>query len=331
LALVTAYIVGLGVYLVCRTIFGDNYWWLGMLNEFAWYFFLLLPITFILSLLLKNRPAFGGNLLLIAVLLIWFGPGYLPNNPPPPTRTTVKIVTFNVWIYNEQLAAVNAWLEEMEPDFVLLQEITSGLADGEDSLNNRFPYQVSKTSTTENFGTLLLSRHPILSETPLSSLEDFSLHRYTLDVNGRIIALYNAHMPQPIGESHFSFSHDNLIVQNILSYDNTRRNEEIRNLLRRIEKEEYPYIIAGDFNMSDQTVIYGEISAEMTDSFREAGTGSGNSWPVLVLDHITPLIPPLLRVDYIWHSQEFRTVEAFRGPELGSDHLPLVAELELLE
>jgi endonuclease/exonuclease/phosphatase family metal-dependent hydrolase len=129
----------------------------------------------------------------------------------------------------------------------------------------------------------------------------------------------------------FRFLSQFLIVQNILSYDNTRRNEEIRNLLRRIEKEEYPYIIAGDFNMSDQTVIYGEISAEMTDSFREAGTGSGNSWPVLVLDHITTLIPPLLRVDYIWHSQEFRTVEAFRGPELGSDHLPLVAELELLE
>lgn len=265
----------------------------------------------------------------IIVALIWFGPYYLPHNPPPMTRPTLKVVTFNVWIYNEQLSNVEAWMEMVEPDIVLLQEITSGLASGDSSINSRFPYHASQVGSIDNFGSLLLTKYPILSEESLTILENHSLTRYTIDVNGRIIALYNIHMPQPLGKNHVPLSSDDTIVQNIISYDSGGRNEQIRRLIRRVETEKYPFIIGGDFNMSDQAVIYGELSAVMADSFRQGGTGSGRTWPILVLDHISPLIPPLLRVDYIWHSEALRTVEAFLGPELGSDHLPLVAELEL--
>lgn len=41
---------------------------------------------------------------------------------------------------------------------------------------------------------------------------------------------------------------------------------------------------------------------------------------------------PLLRVDYIWHSDGLRTVDVGTGPRgLGSDHLPVYAVLELME
>ena len=84
--------------------------------------------------------------------------------------------------------------------------------------------------------------------------------------------------------------------------------------------------------MSDQTSIYGELASRMGDSFRQAGTGLGGSWPVSAMEEFTSLpdfVPPLFRIDYIWHSEQFRAISAQQGPELGSDHLPLLATLSI--
>jgi endonuclease/exonuclease/phosphatase (EEP) superfamily protein YafD len=40
-------------------------------------------------------------------------------------------------------------------------------------------------------------------------------------------------------------------------------------------------------------------------------------------------MPPLVRIDYVWHSDDFHAVEAALGPYLGSDHLPVTAALAL--
>jgi hypothetical protein len=92
----------------------------------------------------------------------------------------------------------------------------------------------------------------------------------------------------------------------------------------------YPFIVAGDFNICEHSVIYGELAARMADSFREAGTGFGTSWPLPVAKEIPVFVPPLVRIDYIWHSKHFRAIDASQGPRLGSDHLPLFATLELI-
>ena len=60
----------------------------------------------------------------------------------------------------------------------------------------------------------------------------------------------------------------------------------------------------------------------MHDSFREAAIGLGATWPA----NAAPW-PPLLRLDYVWHSDGLRAVSAETGPHLGSDHLPLVVTL----
>lgn len=67
----------------------------------------------------------------------------------------------------------------------------------------------------------------------------------------------------------------------------------------------------------------------MNDSFREAGVGLGTSWPVSRMRGLPWFIPPLIRIDYIWHSDHFRAVMAQQGPERGSDHLPVLATLAM--
>jgi endonuclease/exonuclease/phosphatase (EEP) superfamily protein YafD len=328
---IAAYIIGLVAYLGFRIFLGDNYWWLGLLNEFALILFLPLPVSFALSVLLKNQWGIAGNLLLITIALVWFGPYYLPKNPSPATSPTLKIVTFNIWGDNARLAQVDAWLQEVQPDLVLLQEIPFTLADNEAlEVNRLYPYQAGQSTAVHPYGNLFLSRYPILLEEALPGEGVPAQQRFTIDVNGRIIAVYNVHLAQPIGESRLPNLPESFVTHSILNYNNSTRNQEIRQLLKWVKQESGSVIVAGDFNMSDHAAIYGELSDLLVDSFREAGTGLGKSWPVRIVNEIPPYIPLLLRVDYIWHSQDLRTVTAHRGPQLGSDHLPFYAELELL-
>jgi endonuclease/exonuclease/phosphatase (EEP) superfamily protein YafD len=108
------------------------------------------------------------------------------------------------------------------------------------------------------------------------------------------------------------------------------RNRQIEHLMTVLARETLPYIVAGDFNTSDQSLIYPRIASLMGDSFREAGFGFGTSWPVSAAQRETfGFLPPLVRIDYIWHSRDWVATQAAQGPPLGSDHLALTATLAL--
>lgn len=85
-----------------------------------------------------------------------------------------------------------------------------------------------------------------------------------------------------------------------------------------------PTILLGDFNLTDQNDSYALLrDAGLTDAFRTAGWGFGATWPVRKLGMPFPLV----RIDYIWYSERIHCTQAWLGPDLGSDHLPLLADL----
>jgi vancomycin resistance protein VanJ len=181
------------------------------------------------------------------------------------------------------------------------------------------------------WANLALSRYPILTEEHLDFAGDGSRpvqQRFTLKVDGQIIAVYNVHLAMPLGDTP-RLPGDQYILQTLLRFDDTIRNTEIRRLLVQLEKEPFPFIVAGDFNLSDQAATYRDLTAHMSDTFREVGIGLGGSWPISVAGEFPSFMPPLVRIDYVWHSGHFRAVDAQQGPRMGSDHLPLYVTLEL--
>ena len=89
-----------------------------------------------------------------------------------------------------------------------------------------------------------------------------------------------------------------------------------------------PIIVAGDFNMSDASLIYDEVAAQLQDAWRGAGVGAGRTWPVAEAIGLPRVIQPLLRIDYIWHSADLRPTAATVGEAIGSDHLPVMVVFE---
>lgn len=337
---VVTYITAVAVYLIMRALFGDRFWWLSLVNTFAYMLFLPVLPLLIAAMLLKMR---GNALRLVPLAMIgglWFAPYYLPKQQAAPDGQTLNVLTFNVWGGNQRMDDVAAWLQNSGADVIMLQEIVP-FDDWRilPRLAEQYPYRSSQADDERWNGNpnanVTLSRYPIvdMQMIDLQTPETANPLRIVLDVNGQHVAVYNVHLAWPARRSpRFSLPRwiDNFYVEVLLGYDDKARNQQIANLLQHLKQETLPYIVAGDFNTSDQTPTYNALAAQMHDSFREAGSGLGGSWPVSSSRGLPAIVPPIIRIDYIWHSDAFLSLDAQQGPPLGSDHLALQATLSLL-
>jgi vancomycin resistance protein VanJ len=98
-------------------------------------------------------------------------------------------------------------------------------------------------------------------------------------------------------------------------------------------------IFAGDLNATDQNAAHAIVTHNMIDAWREAGWGMGHTFPGKPTPDIggsrpvilgIPVPQWLVRIDYIFHSNDLKTIDARLGPgDGGSDHRPIMATLVL--
>jgi vancomycin resistance protein VanJ len=85
-------------------------------------------------------------------------------------------------------------------------------------------------------------------------------------------------------------------------------------------RDDLPVLVGGDFNVPPDHAAMSALGTAFRFAFEDAGWGYGYTRPTRY---------PWFRIDHILASPEW-TFEACRvGPDLGSDHLPLVAEAVL--
>jgi endonuclease/exonuclease/phosphatase family metal-dependent hydrolase len=330
---ICAYTASLAAYLLLRLLFGDRFWWLAIINNFAFWTFLPLVVILPVTLILRQRWLIVVVAIPTVVALLWIGPYYLPKAIAASSGPTLRIVTFNVYQKNNRTTDVEAWLRTQQADIVFLEEIPFRYGRGMITpLKDIYPYQVHQDWNLRHWGNMILSRYPIISSENLN-MDDSGLVpqlRAYLSVNGQTIAAYSVHLPEPIGQvQRIRLPFVKGVPSPLLRYDDSARNGEIDTLLTTLKAEKVPYIVAGDFNTSDQGATYSTLASQLGDTYREAGIGLGGSWPAAGQASWSRFMPTLMRIDYIWHSSAFRATEAQVGPGLGSDHLPVVATLEL--
>jgi endonuclease/exonuclease/phosphatase (EEP) superfamily protein YafD len=99
--------------------------------------------------------------------------------------------------------------------------------------------------------------------------------------------------------------------------------EHLASTLSRIPEVE-PFLVAGDFNLVPLHRAYRPLARVARDSWREAGWGFGFTWPTRRGDG---RLPPLVRIDYLWHSPTLRPISIRVLPdETGSDHYGVLGE-----
>ena len=324
--LIDLYGLAMIVYLILWRTTGDRLLPVYLLGFVA---HLALPLAFVwLPISLLRRRWFS---LLIqtgcGVAFFWlFGDAFTGREAEPPANArarTVTAMTLNIGDglgTPESLARV---LAASEPDIVGLQEVTPEMAAAlETDFAAEYPHRV--VHGLGRPGKALLSRFPIVRSELLRQNPDRPDLGATLDFDGVAVTVLVAHPAPPR-----------------LGWTGLNRRPgaeaQITSLLDIVASTDGPLLLLGDLNMTRMHRFSDRLEdAGLRDAYRIAGTGFGFTEPTRIealarldLPFGDPPVPPLLRIDYIWVSSEWRVSDAWVGGNVGSDHLPVLARLTL--
>jgi endonuclease/exonuclease/phosphatase (EEP) superfamily protein YafD len=319
--------------------------WLGLrgaltlLAEFTPFLFLPLPLWLLTAALARTRAA------LVAAAFPWlifawlYGELFVPRVPAAqPTQTTLRVMTHNVLASSRPADDLIRTIAGANPDVLLVQELTPGLAAALDgALAARYPHRRLRPGGWDGMG--LWSRYPLVSEEQWNgSILGAHWQHAVLDVSGRRLHVVNLHLNSPRTRWRPVGAAPVPPVPIETSESLQRRDVEVGRLvprLRALADGPEATLVAGDFNLTDQTPEYGEFrSAGFGDAFRSAGWGFGTTFPVGRTAHLRglrfPIPVPLVRIDYVLYSPAIAVQGATVWPAAGgSDHLPVVTDLAL--
>ncbi len=242
--------------------------------------------------------ALVGTLNAAAVLPLFIGPA------DRPEARDVRVMSFNLLSDNINYEAVIGFIEEQKPDVVVLHEASRPWEEALAAAD--LGYDITRGRTDDLiFGSLVLAL-------PGSQVVSFGFRvsdaRAIEIVLPSGVALLGIHPLAPFPD------------------DQTERRQyqfEFASLWA--AGRQGPKVIVGDFNASPWSYSFRRLRMETGLRNSQAGFGLELSYPA----DANPLLQ--LSIDHLLHSSDLEVVDRRLGPSLGSDHLPLVVDLSLVD
>ena len=267
------------------------------------------------------RPA---SLATALLLTLWI-PGTDPKSATTPRfasgRHQIRVMTYNIHVgvgmdKKLDLPRIAAVINDQHADLVGLQEVDRGvertqrideIAELAKLTHMDYAFAFNLKYQGGQYGVAILSRYPIRSF-------DHRLYKNTREAERRgfIRAEVN------VGGQTVNFVTTHLDYQ----YEDGRV-FEAEQLLDALKDVKGPLIVVGDFNDIPMGGAYKLMSDQFADSWMESGVSDqGLSYPA---------DKPAKRIDYILsrRTDHIRTKKAWTVSTLASDHVPVVADLEL--
>jgi endonuclease/exonuclease/phosphatase (EEP) superfamily protein YafD len=321
--LICGYVAFIAIWLLARAWVFDQVWPLALLNTVAEYLFLPLPVLLLLGLWLRQRASLLLSLPIVAFFLL-FGNLFWPLLTTPTNLqpgALITVMSFNVLQRNRDYDAIVSSIQSASPDLIGFQELNPPSAQAiAQRLASEYPYG-TLVNLERGQSAGLLSRFPLETAEWFSlPPRDIALHT-TITMEGRRVHVFLVHLSP--NNFNTATGITELIPLVVERYG--RRAAEVNRLEAEIATLGEPVLLLCDCNLTDTSEAYARLNRFLSDSFREVGWGMGHTL------HPPDLPFPVQRIDYVWHSAEFVALDAFVGQAGGSDHLPMVAKLKLVE
>jgi vancomycin resistance protein VanJ len=228
------------------------------------------------------------------------------------SRQSLRLLTCNVQRSDLRTNVLASLIRQVRPDVVLLEEcnlVDPHIVLGDDEWDVR---------TAGEF--CLASRYPIADFESLTR-PDKSYRivavRATVSWEARTIPVVAVHLMTPrrgLEAIINSPSHGVSALREIFAVQQFESG-----LLRRwVEEFSGSILLAGDFNLTIQHALFRRDWSEYTDAFARTSWGLGHT---MFTRHIG------LRIDHILCGSDWRPTRCWVGPDVGSAHRPLIADL----
>lgn len=291
-------------------------WWPATLLMFSprWVLALPLAILFPIAILLRSRSVV--LLALTGVIVCWPVMGLsipwqrLMNRTS--TGKSLRVMTLNMHYSKADPKLLEDLINNAELDIVAIQEW-----NGHDRAALRSASGWHVHSTPKLF---LASRYPIKKTAELggeSSGEHASVTHYVLDTTVGVIHVFNLHLATS-RESINETIHENPEGATALRANSELRLKQSAYVAGKAAECQGPLLIVGDFNTPPESTIFAEVWSGYKDAFKSAGWG----WGYTFIGAKTTV-----RIDHILARKGLACVKCRVGPNVGSPHRPVIAEL----
>jgi endonuclease/exonuclease/phosphatase (EEP) superfamily protein YafD len=220
------------------------------------------------------------------------------------------VVSANVLSQNRTPEKVLEFLRAADADLVVLIDARwDTWRPVFSALGARYPYHSPQVSRALLPPVILFSRHPIVHDELVRPPGDRRPYLVAeVAVGGATLVVTGVHpsSPSPSDPSH-----------------TRRRNRELDHIGDIARGTDRPVIVAGDFNTTPWSPYFRDLLAAA--GLRNAALGHGyiGTWP-------TWFRPALIPIDHVLLKGPLAATAVRRGPAVGSDHYPIIADLRLL-
>jgi len=274
--------------------------------ELATHWPLQLTVSTVLAcsvLLVSRRWKWAGLAGTIALVnAIQLAPLFFPQHHGAVAGPICRAISVNVHTTNQETNRFIEFARSQDADFMVVMEIDDRWREAIEELGDDYPFSIYRPRS-HNFGIALLSRHVIRSER-VASLDDSGVPTIiaTVDFHGQPLNVVGTHPLPPIGRRRAAL-----------------RDQHLARLGEVVLQLPHPTIVLGDLNVTSWSPCFRDLlkQSDLQDSrlgFGVQPTWPSNSW--------------LLRIpiDHALVSRDLIVTERFVGPDIGSDHRPIVVE-----
>lgn len=279
------------------------------------YFGLSLVLLMAIALLQQWR-IFAIGLVLVALQGTQILPWYLPPKfIGSSTEGNLRVLVANLQDRNREYAQVLDFVKAENPDLALFIEVDSAWVQRFNEQLTDLPYTAGVGSKF-SWGLALYSRYPLgdVQLQQFAQLSDISIIG-TLDINGRTINLVGTHPLPPINPDYFR-----------------SRNRQLAQVGEYLGAIAAPKLLIGDLNITMWSPYYRRFVAQAELTNARDGFGPRPSWPIV--DRYGPLVHWLsglfsIPIDHCLLSSDLTVANMRVGPNIGSDHHPIIVDLKV--
>ncbi len=284
--------------------FGEFAWWLDLASHFRVHYAVLFAGMGGLCLLgRKWRWALAaGALLLINAVpvgrLLYPRAGVASAEGKPCHRALL----INVNTKTGNPARVMEEIRRTDPDFLVLEEISEEWLVHLAPVLSGFPHQLVEPRE-DNFGIGLFSRRPWTKGLVLylGSAGVPSVWAQ-FEGEGSAFILIGTHPLPPGGRAYSAY-----------------RNEQLEQLAEQVSRMKDPVLVLGDLNVTPWSPHFKKLLRNGGLQNSSQGRGLFASWPAFAWPFMIP-------IDHALHTEGIELMDKRIGPDVGSDHYPLVVE-----
>jgi endonuclease/exonuclease/phosphatase (EEP) superfamily protein YafD len=284
--------------------FGPATWLAELTSHFRAQYVAVLTVAAVVLASGRRRggAALFGALALANVTAIY--PLYVPEpvHVDPPVAP-LRAMLSNVHGRNERYDLVLDAVRRNDPDLVVLLEVDARWLERLAALGQSHPYSI-REPRDDNFGIALYSKHP---------LDDAQVTYHG------IVPSLTADVRTGSAPLHVVATHPISPVAGLYA---RLRNSHLRELALAMRDAPRPAVLIGDLNVTPWSVHFARLLevAGLEDSMR--GFGLQSSWPAGIW-------PARLPIDHCLYTSGVRVVDRRLGPYVGSDHYPVIVDLEV--